>query len=74
MVPSFTWHTWDAMKRTHVLGCSWHEQPTDAPPSPLLDSKEPNYVKGGSRWDLVLLPTSNTKGGERGVLEVPGVD
>jgi hypothetical protein len=46
----------------------------DAPPSPLLDSKEPNYVKGGSRWDLVLFPTSSTKGGERGVLEVSGLD
>jgi len=35
----------------------------DAPPSPLLDSKKSNYVKGGSRWDLVSLPASNTKGG-----------
>jgi hypothetical protein len=48
--------------------------PSDVPPSPLLDSKEPNYVKGGSRWDLVPLPTFSTKGGERGVLEVPGLD
>jgi hypothetical protein len=35
----------------------------DAPPSPSLDSKESNYVKGGSKWDLVSLPASNTKGG-----------
>jgi len=47
---------------------------SDAPPSPLLDSKEPNYVKGENKWDLVPLPTSSTKGGERGVLEVPGLD
>jgi len=46
----------------------------DVPPSPLLDSKEPNYVKGESRWDLVSLPTSSTKGGERGVLQVLGLD
>jgi hypothetical protein len=46
----------------------------NAPPNPLLDSKESNYVKGGNKWDLVLLPASNTKGGERGVLKAPGLD
>ncbi len=46
----------------------------NAPPSPLLDSKESNYVEGGSKWDLVLLPASNTKGGERGVLKALGLD
>jgi hypothetical protein len=46
----------------------------DAPPSPLLDSKEPNYGKGGSRWDLVPLPTSSTKGGEKGMLKASGLE
>jgi len=46
----------------------------DVPPSPLLDSKESNYVKSGIKWDLVPLPTSNTKGGERGVLKALGLD
>jgi hypothetical protein len=44
----------------------------NAPPSSLLDSKESNYVnKSGSSRNLVLLPTSSTKGGERGVLKAP---
>jgi len=30
--------------------------------------------KGGSRWDLVPLPASNIKGGERGMLKAPGLD
>jgi hypothetical protein len=46
----------------------------DAPPSPLSDSKELDYVKGGSRWDLVPLLASSTKGGERGVLKALGLD
>jgi len=46
----------------------------DAPPSPLSNSKEPNYVKGGSRWDLVPLPASSTKRGERSVLKAPRLD
>jgi hypothetical protein len=31
-------------------------------------------LKSGSSWNLVSLPTSNTKGGERGVLKAPGLD
>ncbi len=30
--------------------------------------------KSGRRWNLVLLPASSTKKGERGVLKVPGLD
>jgi len=30
--------------------------------------------KSGSRWDLVPLPASSIKGGERGVLKVSGLD
>jgi hypothetical protein len=30
--------------------------------------------KGENSWNLVLLPVSNTKGGERGMLKAPGLD
>jgi len=48
---------------------------SDAPPSPLLDSKESNYVKKAEvdgTWCRSQLPT--LKGGERGVLKAPGLD
>ncbi len=46
----------------------------DAPPSSLLDPKEgPTMLKCGNSWNLVLLPTSNTKGGERGMLKSSGI-
>jgi hypothetical protein len=43
--------------------------------SPLLNPLEgPTMWKCGKSWDLEALLTSSTKGGERGVLEVPGLD
>jgi hypothetical protein len=30
-------------------------------------------LKSGNSWNLVLLPTSNTKGGEKGVLKALGI-
>jgi hypothetical protein len=51
------------------------ETTSDAPPSSLLDPKRvPTMLKSGSSWNLVPLPASNTKGGERGVLKAPGLD
>jgi hypothetical protein len=47
----------------------------NVPPSSLLNSKESNYVnKSKNSWNLVMLPASSTKGGERGVLKAPGLD
>jgi hypothetical protein len=47
----------------------------DVPPSSLLDPKKgPIMSKSGSSWNLVPLPTSNTKGGKRDVLKAPGLD
>jgi hypothetical protein len=47
----------------------------DAPLSSLLDPKKgPTMLKSGSTWNLVLLPTSNTKGGKRDMLKAPGLD
>ncbi len=34
----------------------------------------PTMLKSGSGWNLLSLPASNTKGGERGVLKAPGLD
>jgi hypothetical protein len=34
----------------------------------------PTMLKSGSSWNLVSLPASNTKGGERGMLKAPGLD
>jgi len=53
---------------------AWSISLNDAPPSPSLDLKESNYVKGGSKWDLVPLPASSIKGGERGMLKASGLD
>jgi len=36
--------------------------------------KGPTMLKSGNSWNLVLLPASSTKGGERGVLKAPGLD
>ncbi len=47
----------------------------DALPSSLVDPLEGLTMwKCERSWNLELLPTSSTKGGERGVLEVPGLD
>jgi hypothetical protein len=47
----------------------------DALPSSLLDPFEgPSMWKCERSWNLGPLPTSSTKRGERGVLEVPGLD
>jgi hypothetical protein len=49
--------------------------PHDAPPSSLLDLKKgPIMLKSESSWNLMPFLTSNTKGGERGVLKAPGLD
>jgi hypothetical protein len=48
---------------------------SDALPSSLIDPLGGlTMSKCGRSWNLVLLPTSSTKGGKRGVLEVPGLD
>jgi hypothetical protein len=36
--------------------------------------KGPIMLKSGNSWNLVSLPASNTKGGERAVLKAPGLD
>jgi hypothetical protein len=36
--------------------------------------KGPTMLKSGSSWNLVPLPASSTKGGERGMLKAPGLD
>ncbi len=36
--------------------------------------KGPTMLKNGSSWNLVSLPASNTKGGERDVLKASGLD
>jgi hypothetical protein len=47
----------------------------DVLPSSLIDPlRGLTMWKCGRSWNLVLLPTSSTKGGKRGVLEVPGLD
>jgi hypothetical protein len=47
----------------------------DVFPSSLADPLEGLTMwKCGRSWNLKLFPTSSTKGGERGVLEVPGLD
>jgi hypothetical protein len=47
----------------------------DVPPSSLLDPKKsPTMLKSESSWNLVPLPTSSTKGGERGMLKAPGLE
>jgi hypothetical protein len=47
----------------------------DALPSSLLDPKRgPTMLKSESSSNLVPLPPSNTKGGERGVLKALGLD
>jgi hypothetical protein len=47
----------------------------DVPPSSLLDPKKgPTMLKSGSSWNLVPLPGSSTKGGERGMLKAPRLD
>jgi len=47
----------------------------DTPPSSLLDPKMSlSMLKNGSSWNLVLLPTSSTKRGKRGVLKASGLD
>jgi len=40
----------------------------------LLDPKSPTMLKGGSSWNLVPLPASSTKRGERGMLKALGLD
>ncbi len=47
----------------------------DVLPSSLIDPLEGLTMwKYGKNWNLEPLPTSSTKGGERGVLEVSGLD
>jgi hypothetical protein len=36
--------------------------------------KGPTMLKSGSNRNLVQLPASSTKGGERGMLKAPGLD
>jgi hypothetical protein len=36
--------------------------------------KGQTMLKSENSWNLVPLPISNTKGGERGVLKVPGLN
>ncbi len=58
-----------------ILQLDYGTMSTDAPPSSLLDPLEgPTMWKCESSWNLVPFPTSSTKGGERGVLKVPGLD
>jgi hypothetical protein len=47
----------------------------DTLPSSLVNPLEGLTTwKCGRSWNLEPLPTSSTKGGKRGVLEVPGLD
>jgi hypothetical protein len=45
-----------------------------APKFLVRPKKGPTMLKNGSSWNLVLLPVSSTKGGERGVLKASGLD
>jgi hypothetical protein len=45
-----------------------------APKFLVRPQKGPTMLKTESSWNLVLLPASSTKGGERGVLKAPGLD
>jgi hypothetical protein len=51
------------------LNSLWH-----APKLFVKPKKGPTMLKSESSWNLVLLPASTTKGGERGVLKAPGLD
>ncbi len=44
------------------------------PQVPYQTKMGPTMSKNGSSWNLVPLPASNTKGGERGVLKASGLD
>ncbi len=53
----------------------WWRTKFDALLSSLLDPLEGlSMLKCGRSWNLGPLPTSNTKGGERDVLKVLGLD
>jgi hypothetical protein len=45
-----------------------------APKFLVRPKKGPTMLKSGNSWNLVPLPASSTKGGERGVLKAPGLD
>jgi hypothetical protein len=45
-----------------------------APKFLVRTKKGPTMLKNGSSWNLVPLPASNSKGGERGVLNAPRLD
>jgi len=51
------------------------DKDNDVPPSSLLDPKKgPTILKSESSWNLVLLSTSSTEGGKKGVLKALGLD
>jgi hypothetical protein len=47
----------------------WH-----APKFLVRPKKGPTMLKSGNSWNLVSLLASNTKGGDRGMLKVSGLD
>jgi hypothetical protein len=66
---------WRGQTHHEIHGHTLSHGPFDALPSSLIDSLEGLTMwKCRRSWNLESLPTSNTKRGERGVLEVPGLD
>jgi hypothetical protein len=45
-----------------------------APKFLVRPKKGPTMLESGSNWNLVPLPASSTKGGERGMLKASGLD
>ncbi len=75
---STTWTVWSYSKGTLGAWTLWN-YPTysllwRALKFLIRPRKGPTMLKSVSSWNLVLFPTSSTKGGERGVLKAPGLD
>ncbi len=57
-----------------LLGSSFWKREWCAPKFLVRPKEGPTMLKSGNSWNLVPLPASNTKRGERGVLKAPGLD
>jgi len=63
------WHPIDQFLLLEIEVFGWR-----APKFLVRPKKGPTMLKSGNSWNLVLLPSSSTKGGERGVLKAPRLD
>jgi hypothetical protein len=65
----------DAQNKIMLITKSKRSKHKWCAPKFLVRPKEgPTMLKCKSSWNLVSLPTSSIKGGERGMLKTPGLD